>query len=75
MNSNTCPLKVGDTVKFTPSDYDLAKLSALELYGIMPNDAGKIVRIDNDRYVYLAKSTPGMGLDWEMFTLVERGEQ
>lgn len=73
MNTQACPFKVGDTVKFTPTDYDLAKLSALELYGIMPNEAGKIVRIDSDRYVYLEKSRPGMGLDWELFTLVKRG--
>ena len=70
MNAQACPFKVGDTVSFTPTHYDLAKLSALELYGIMPNETGTIVRIDNGRYIYLAKSKPGMGLDWELFTRI-----
>lgn len=68
---STCPFKVGDVVRFSPTDYDLAKLSALELYGILPEETGKIVRIEQGRYVYLEKSKPGMGLDWEMFTLIE----
>jgi hypothetical protein len=73
VNTESCPFTVGEIVTFRPTDYDLAKLSAMELYGIEPNDTGKIVRIENDRYIYLAKSKPGIGLDWEMFTRVERG--
>ena len=69
---STCPFNVGDVVRFSPNDYDLAKLSALELYGIIPGETGKIVRIEQGRYVYLENSKPGMGLDWEMFTLIER---
>jgi hypothetical protein len=70
MNSQSCPFKIGDVVKFTPTNYDLAKLSVMELYGIKPGEMGKIVKVENDRYVYLEKSTPGMGLDWELFTLL-----
>ena len=72
MNTESCPFKLGDVVKFTPTDYDLAKLSVMELYGLKPNDTGAIVRIESDRYVYLENSKPGMGLDWELFTLIER---
>lgn len=72
MNSSTCPFKIGDIVRFSPSDYALAKLSALELYGILPNAIGQVVRIEHGRYVYLENSAPGMGLDWEMFVLIER---
>lgn len=72
MNTETCPYAVGDVVTFTPNAYALGLLSAIELYGILPGDTGKIVKIEHGRYVYLEKSTPGMGLDWEMFTLVRK---
>lgn len=47
----------------------------MELYGIVPGEIGQVVRIEENRYIYLEKSKPGMGLDWEMFTLVKKWDQ
>jgi len=70
MNLTQCPYKIGDTVKFTPSEYDLAKLPPLELMGIEVAQVGRVVTIEDKHYLYIESSVPGMGLDWEMFTLV-----
>ena len=56
---------------FTPTTDYLGKMSALELYGIAPDNTGEIIRIESESYIFLKNSAPGMGVDWDMFTLIK----
>jgi hypothetical protein len=68
-NSNTCPYKVGDTVRYTTSDRGYA-LDVMDETRLERGKVYPIERIEKEKYIVVeGYSHPGGGIYWTEFTL------
>jgi hypothetical protein len=65
-----CPFKIGDTVRFTPSERTKGLYQDIERFGLKVNEERQITNIKEDTYLYFQEAG---GMPWNEFTLVRKG--
>lgn len=63
-DTEKCPFKIGDRVKFTPSDRTRGLYQNIESHGLIPGNIYKIVKIKDGTYLYFSE---GGGWPWNEF--------
>lgn len=67
-----CPFKVGDKVKFTPSERTKGLYQDIERFGLRVGEVGTIMEIKDGIYLYFGSNKGGW--PWNEFALVEEGK-
>jgi len=69
MVTTHCPFRVGEFVRFTPSDRTLGLYQGIERFGIAPGEVLPIAEIRGGCYLYFARGAGGW--PWTEFSRVE----
>ena len=59
MSQTPCPFRVGDRVRFTPSERTRGLYQSIESFGIRPGETQPITEIRNGCYLYFANGSGG----------------
>ena len=63
----SCPYRVGDLVRFTPSSRTQGLYQAIERFGIKLNEVQRITEIREETYLYFENGAGGW--PWNEFTI------
>lgn len=67
-----CPFRVGDVVRFAPSERTRGLYQNIERLGIAIGEEAKVTDIRDD--IYLSLSNGATGWPWNEFVLVSNGD-
>ena len=68
MEQPQCPYRVGDFVRFTPSERTRGLYQDIERFGVRPGEIGVITEIRNGCYLFFANGSGGW--PWNEFSAV-----
>jgi hypothetical protein len=65
-----CPYKIGDKVRFKPSQHSTGWTPHRETWGLVDDEAYKILDIQNGVYLYVSENQSN-GWHWKDFEIVD----
>lgn len=68
--NKTCPFRIGDLVRFTPSERTKGLYQDVETFGVRVGEVYRVTKIQEGMYLYFVRGKGGW--PWTEFTLVEQ---